>query len=86
MTIYKWKLAQFNMADARKGGGTKWKGLAMFMDEHKLHGIALQELRISDQTTFMANKHLYIKRTNITNAPLHRRRLKGTCWRHWIPG
>ena len=29
------------------------------MEEHKLHGIALQELRIYDQTTFMANKHLY---------------------------
>jgi hypothetical protein len=42
LTIYKWKLAQFNMADARKGGGAKWEGLALFMDEHKLHGIALQ--------------------------------------------
>ena len=29
------------------------------MEEHKLHGIALHELRISDQTTFMANKHMY---------------------------
>ena len=29
------------------------------MDEHKLHGIALQELRISDQTTFMSSKHKY---------------------------
>ena len=29
------------------------------MEEHKLHGIALQELRISDQTTFMAHKHKY---------------------------
>ena len=29
------------------------------MEEHKLHGIALQELRISDQTPFMANKHMY---------------------------
>ena len=29
------------------------------MEEHKLHGIALQELRIYDQTTFMANKHMY---------------------------
>ena len=59
LAIYKWKLAQFNMADARKGGGTKWEGLAQFMDEHKLHDIALQELRISDQTTFMAHKHKY---------------------------
>ena len=59
LMIYKWKLAQFNMADARKGGGAKWEGLALFMDEHKLHGIALQELRISDQTTFMVNKHKY---------------------------
>ena len=47
------------MADARKGGGTKWKGLVLFMDEHKLHGIAPQELRLSDQTTFMSNKHTY---------------------------
>ena len=23
LTMYKWKLAQFNMAGARKGGGTK---------------------------------------------------------------
>ena len=29
------------------------------MEEHKLHGIALQELRISDHTTFMANRHMY---------------------------
>ena len=28
------------------------------MEEHRLHGIALQELRISDQTTFMASKHM----------------------------
>ena len=34
LTIYKWRLAQFNMADARKGGGTKWEGLAQFMEEH----------------------------------------------------
>ena len=59
MTINKWKLAKFTMADARKGGGAKWEGLALFMDEHKLHGIALQELGISDQSTFMANKHKY---------------------------
>ena len=59
LTIHKWKLAQFNMADARQGGGTKWEDLALFMDEHTLHGIALQELRISDQTTFMSNKHKY---------------------------
>ena len=25
-----------------------WEGLALFMDEHELHGIALQELKISD--------------------------------------
>ena len=59
LTMHKWALAQFNMADARKGEGTKWEGLALFMDEHKLHGIALQDLRISDQTTFMSNKHKY---------------------------
>jgi hypothetical protein len=51
------------MSDAKRGGGTKWDGLAMglaqLMEEHKLHGIALQELRIYDQTTFMANKHMY---------------------------
>ena len=59
LTMHKCELAQFNMADARKGGGTKWEGLALIMDEHKLHGIALQELRISDQTTFMSIKHKY---------------------------
>ena len=56
LTIHKWKLAQFNMADARKGGGTKWEDLALFMNEHTLHGITLQERRISDQTTFMIVK------------------------------
>jgi hypothetical protein len=55
------------MADARKGGGTKWEGLALFMDEHKLHGIALQELRISDQTTFMSSKHKF----KGTTLPMH---------------
>ena len=59
LTIHKWKLAQFNMVDARKRNGTKWEGVALFMDEHKLHGIALQELRISDQAIFMSNKHKY---------------------------
>ena len=57
MTIHKWKLAQFNMTDARKGSGTKWEGRALFLDEHKPHGIALQELRMGDQTTFMSSKH-----------------------------
>ena len=51
MTLHKWKLAQFNMA--------KCEGLSLFMDEHKLHGIALQKLRISDHTIFMSNKHKY---------------------------
>ena len=59
MTTYKRKLAQFNMADARKGDGTEWEGLAQIMEEHTLHGIALQGLGISDQATFMAHKHKY---------------------------
>ena len=59
ITLYKWRLAQFNMSDAKRGGGAKWRGLSQLMEEHKLHGIALQELRIYDQTTFMANKHKY---------------------------
>lgn len=57
--LYKWRLAQFNISDAKRGGGAKWEGLAQLMDEHKLHGIALQEIRIHDQTTFMASKHKY---------------------------
>ena len=68
MTIHKWKLVQFNMADARKGGGTKWEGLALFMDEHKLHDIALQERTISDQTTFMSNKHKYKGLTSLMHS------------------
>ena len=59
ITLYKWRLAQFNISDAKRGGAAKWEGLSQLMEEHKLHGIALQELRISDQTTFMANKHTY---------------------------
>ena len=46
ITLYKWRLAQFNMSDAKRGGGAKWRGLSQLMEEHKLHGIALQELRI----------------------------------------
>ena len=48
ITLYKRKLAQFNMSDAKRGGGTKWEGLSQLMEEHKLHiahgndGIALQ--------------------------------------------
>ena len=57
ITLYKWRLAQFSMSDATRGGGAKWEGLSQLMEEHKLHGIALQELRISYQTTFMASKH-----------------------------
>ena len=57
ITLYTWRLAQFNMSDAKRGGGgAKREGLSQLMGEHKLHGIALQELRISYQTTFMANK------------------------------
>ena len=59
LTIHKWKLAQVETGTSGKGGGTEWEGLALFMDKHKLHSIALQELRISDQTTFMSSKHKY---------------------------
>ena len=37
---YKWRLAQFNMSDAKRGGGAKWRGLSQLMEEHKLHGPA----------------------------------------------
>ena len=47
------------MSDSKRGGGAKWEGLSQLMEEHKLHGIALQELRISYQTTSMASKHMY---------------------------
>ena len=47
------------MADAGRGGGTKWEGLAQFMEDHRLHGITLRELGISDQPTFTAHKHKY---------------------------
>ena len=57
--MHKWRLAQINMADARKGGGVKWERLSQFMGEHRLHGVALQELRIEDQPTFMAHRHMY---------------------------
>ena len=43
ITLYKWRLAQFNMSDAKRGGGAKWRGLSQLMEEHKLHGIALQK-------------------------------------------
>ena len=59
ITLYRYRLAQFNVSGAKRGEGAKWEGLTQLMEEHKLHGIALQELRISDQTTFMANKHVY---------------------------
>ena len=38
ITLYKWRLAQFNMSDAKRGGGAKWDGLAQLMEEHKLRG------------------------------------------------
>ena len=47
------------MSDAKRGGGAKGGGPSRIMEAHKLHGIALQELRIKDQTTFMANKDMY---------------------------
>ena len=70
ITIGKWRLAQLNIGDAKKGGGAKWEGLSQFMDKHKLHGIALQELRLKDQTTFMSRKD---KRAHTVDAPMHRR-------------
>ena len=76
ITLYKWRLAQFNMSDAKRGGGAKWRGLSQLMEEHKLHGIALQELRIYDQATFYG-KQAQIQGTHTADAPMHR----GRSWR-----
>ena len=59
ITLYKWRLAQFNMADAKRGGGVKLEGLSELMEEDKPHGISLRELIILDQTISMVNKHMY---------------------------
>ena len=45
ITPYKWRLAQSNMSDAKRGGGAKWEGLSQLMVEHKLHGHKYQSSR-----------------------------------------
>jgi hypothetical protein len=57
--IRDWRLAQLNIADIRRFTKLKWKGLAQIMDDKKLHGIALQELRVPDAATFTANQKDY---------------------------
>jgi hypothetical protein len=52
-------LAQLNIADIRRFTEQKWRGLAQIMEAKNLHGIALQELRVSDAATFTVNQHLY---------------------------
>ena len=34
IALYKWRLAQFNMSDAKREGGAKWRGLSQLMEEH----------------------------------------------------
>jgi hypothetical protein len=57
--IHKWRLAQLNIADIRRHTEAKWRGLAQIMETHKLHGIALQELRVEDAALFTTAQHLY---------------------------
>ena len=85
ITIRKWRLAQLNMADAKKGGGAKWLGLAQFMDAHKLHGIALQELRIKDQATFIAQKEKYKGLSLLMHPCIEGEKGGGSRW-HWVSG
>ena len=70
--LYKWRLAQFYMSGATRGGGAKWEGLSQLMEEHALHGIALHKLIILDQTTFMANKHIYVQGSCTADVPVHK--------------
>ena len=44
-TLCKWRLAHFNISDAKRWDRAKCEGLAQLVEEHKLPGIALQELR-----------------------------------------
>ena len=85
IALYKWRLARFNMSDAKRGGEAKWEGLSQLMEEHKLHGIALQELRIPDQTTFMATKHMY-KGLTLLMHPCIKEELGGPAGVHRFPG
>ena len=60
--------------------------LSRLMEEHKLHGIALQELRILDQTTLMANKHNYVQGSYTADAPVHKGRPRRRGRRHGLLG
>ena len=74
LTICKWRLAQFNMADAREGAGsrgTKWEDLSQFVDGHNLHGMVLQGLRVKEHTTAIAQKDKYKERT-LLMYPVHK--------------
>ncbi len=54
-----WRLGQLNIADIRRHTEKKWRGLSQIMEDKQLHGIALQELRMEDASSFTVNQDLY---------------------------
>lgn len=58
---WNWKLGCINAADMTKNTSFKWNQLATIMDKNKLDGLAIQEHRLSDDSTFVAEKLGHLK-------------------------
>ena len=51
---WNWTLGNINAGDMRKRTSFKWKQLATIMDKNKLDGLAIQEHRLTDDSSFVA--------------------------------
>ena len=51
---WNWTLGNINAGDIRKKTTFKWKQLATIMDRNKLDGPAIQDHRLTDDSSFVA--------------------------------
>ena len=51
---WNWKLGNINAGDMRKRTSFKWKQLAIIMDKNKLDDLVIQEHRLTDDSSFVA--------------------------------
>ena len=58
---WNWKLGDLNVGDMNKRTSFKWKQLATIMDKNKLDGLAIQEHRLTDDSSFVAENLSHLK-------------------------
>jgi len=57
--IKQWRLAYLNISDLRKHTARKFRGLAEMMETHRLHGVALGEMRVENADLFTVYQEQY---------------------------